>query len=125
MDNSTKLKAKLERAKKLRGKKGKESKRKSEKIRTVPINGHHDYVFSMVQKIEELVKSNPGLSFEEIDDIVLNDEELREFSDTQTSIYLVLTKTTDPDRFKKIYSLVDLKRRVTTESATHRRRFQL
>ena len=95
-----------------RTKRGKKGSRKKQETKMVPINGHHDYVLSMVQKIETLIADNPDSTFGELDDMVLNDDELKEFSNTQTSIYLILTKTNDPDRFKKIYSLIDLKKKV-------------
>ena len=78
------------------------------------INADWKYVTSMVNKLKELIDNNKELSFNELDKLVEEDEDLNEFATTQTSIYLILARSTSPDRFKNVYSLIDLKRKVSS-----------
>lgn len=91
---------------------------KEEDDMMVPINSDYDYVIGMVKRIHRLSLDHPDKSFNELDDLIQEDEELNEFSHTHTSIYLVLTKTDDPKRFSKMYSLVEMKRKMVNGQTT-------
>ena len=83
----------------------------------VGINSDYDYVLRMVKRIHKLYNENRDKSFEELDDLVQKDDEINDFSQSHTSIYLVITKTKDPKRFSKMYSLIDLKRKIQNGEA--------
>lgn len=83
------------------------------------INSEHDYVMDKVKRIHLIYNQNIGKSMNEVEDIILSEQDLAEFSDTHGGVFTVLTRTTNPTRFTKMYKLLNLQLKVKRGEATH------
>ena len=73
-----------------------------------------DYVERMVRKIESIYNAHPDARAEKMDEIIFGDSDIKQFASDYNSVMAVACNTVDNDRFKKLYKLIDMKRRMNS-----------